>query len=268
MSSSGHQRPHRRHLPQPLAGHVQWEGGGFEPALSRVQTLSLWLEKPTADILKISPATGRKVWPRRSKRYRGDFGTWPLHRLNVLSHDRVPSPPLALGPDGLTDDIERSSRCGGSRARLLRRMLACQTTKNHNTVPGTQVRTRGVGYARRPPRKRRHRPYLARLSGESQHWPTAVIVRADPQGARVAWFHNLSFHARGRWCSAHSEEGMYDRSRRRRWFFPTPDDVNTCCHRSGSSTTTAADADPFQARLDRDAAKRSELATSPFVTVR
>ncbi len=85
-----------------------------------------------------------------------------------------------LGPEGISDPNQRTKALGAIESWLVRRMLTRQTTKNYNNVFLALLKsTREAAAARGSgPIAADVVGHLAGLSGESQFWPSAGMVRS------------------------------------------------------------------------------------------
>lgn len=190
-----------------------------------------------------------------------------LYRLRVLEVTTAyPALLWLLGPDGISDERDRTVALQAIESWLVRRMLARQTTKNYNNVFLALLKSvrdaskaRGTG-----PTGGDVVAFLASLTGESQAWPTAGMVRSS---LRTMPAYTALSRARLRMALEAIERGMrtnltenmtiptdltVEHVLPQEWHahWPLPDDV-----------------DPLQGRVDRDAAKQ-RLGNLTLVTGR
>lgn len=178
-----------------------------------------------------------------------------LYRLNTMEVTTAyPALLWLLGPDGIEDAAECRVALTGIESWLVRRMLTRQTTKNYNTVFLALLNR-----VRDNARTRGSRPtgadvvhHLAGLSGESQFWPTAAGVRASLQTLPA---YTVFPRSRLRMVLEALESGLYSGLTEK---VVLPNDL-TIEHVLPQEWVThwplPEEADPFQGRLERDAAK-------------
>lgn len=195
-----------------------------------------------------------------------DLGRF-LYRLNTMEVTTAyPALLWLLGPEGIEDPADRRVALAGIESWLVRRMLTRQTTKNYNTVFLALLKS-----VRDSARARGARPngsdvvdYLAGLTGESQFWPTAAAVRSSLQTLPA---YTVFPRARLRMVLEALEGGLYTGLTEK---VVLPNDL-TIEHVLPQEWSThwplPESADPFQGRLERDAAKH-RLGNLTLVTGR
>lgn len=178
-----------------------------------------------------------------------------LYRLNTLEVTTAyPALLWLLGPEGLTDPDERRIALQAIESWLVRRMLARQTTKNYNVVFLALLRrVRESAVARGGEVIGQDVvDFLARLTGESQFWPTAGSVLAS---LRTIPAYSVFPRGRLRMVLEALEHAMYT-GLTEKVALPTDLTIEHVLPQEWSTNWPLPEgADPFQARLDRDAAK-------------
>lgn len=178
-----------------------------------------------------------------------------LYRLNTLEVTTAyPALLWLLGPEGLADPDERRTALRAIESWLVRRMLARQTTKNYNVVFLAMLKkVREAAVARGGgPLGQDVVDYLAGLVGESQFWPTAATVLAS---LRTLPAYSVFPRGRLRMVLEALEHAMYT-GLTEKVVLPTDLTIEHVLPQEWSTNWPLPEgADPFQARLDRDAAK-------------
>lgn len=178
-----------------------------------------------------------------------------LYRLNTLEVTTAyPALLWLLGPEGLTDPAERRIALRAIESWLVRRMLARQTTKNYNVVfLALLKRVRDAAKERGGEAVGQDVvDFLAGLTGESQYWPRAAEVAAS---LRTLPAYSVLPRSRLRMVLEALEQAMYT-SFSEKVVLPTDLTIEHVLPQEWSANWPLPDgADPFQGRLDRDAAK-------------
>lgn len=178
-----------------------------------------------------------------------------LYRLNTLEVTTAyPALIWLLGPEGLTDLDERRTALRAIESWLVRRMLTRQTTKNYNVVfLALLKRVRESAVARGgAPLGQDVVDFLARLVGESQFWPTAGSVLAS---LRTLPAYSVFPRGRLRMVLEAFEHALHT-GLTEQVALPTDLTIEHVLPQEWSTNWPLPEgADPFQARLDRDAAK-------------
>lgn len=178
-----------------------------------------------------------------------------LYRLNTLEVTTAyPALLWLLGPEGLTDPVERRVALGAIESWLVRRMLARQTTKNYNVVFLAMLKKiREAAVARDgAPVGQDVADFLAGLTGESQFWPTDASVQASLRSLPA---YSVFPRGRLRMVLEALEHAMYT-GLTENVVLPTDLTIEHVLPQEWSANWPVPEgADPFQGRLDRDAAK-------------
>ena len=160
-----------------------------------------------------------------------------------------------LGPDGLADPEEQRTALNAIESWLVRRMLARQTTQNYNNVFLALLKR-----IQEAARLSGTRPagsdvvdYLARLRGESQAWPMGATVRAT---LKTLSAYTALRRDRLRMVLEALEQGMYT-GLTEKVVLPVDLTIEHVLPQEWGTHWSLPDGvDPFQARLERDAAKQ------------
>ena len=222
--------------------------------------------KLASDVLADMARYGRVYETFESEAPTTELGQF-LYRLNTLEVTTAyPALLWLLGPDGLPDAVERRTALQAIESWLVRRMLARQTTKNYNTVFLALLKTvRGAAASRGSrPMGQDVVEFLAGLKGESQFWPAGGQVRAS---LRTLPAYTVFPRARLRMVLEALEQGMYTGLTEK---VVLPNDLtieHVLPQGWPQHWPLPVDADPYQARLDRDAAKQ-RLGNLTLVTGR
>lgn len=178
-----------------------------------------------------------------------------LYRLNTLEVTTAyPALLWLLGPDGLCDPVEQQVALGAIESWLMRRMLTRATTKNYNVVFLALLKAvREAAVARgSAPIANDVIGFLAGLSGESQVWPTAGAVRT---ALRSLPAYSVFPQRRLRMVLEALEQAMYTELTEK-VILPTDLTIEHVLPQDWSAHWPLPEGgDPYQARLDRDAAK-------------
>ena len=189
-----------------------------------------------------------------------------LYRLRMMEVTTAyPMILWLLGPDGISDAPDQVVALDAIESWLVRRLLARLTTKNYNTVFLSALR-----YTREQAAGRGGTAlaqdivdFLASLAGESQVWPRAAAVRSS---LRTLAAYQVFPVGRLRMLLEALEEAMYTGFTEK--VIPTDLTVEHVLPQEWQANwPLPAEADPFQARLDRDAAKH-RLGNLTLVTGR
>lgn len=184
-----------------------------------------------------------------------DLGQF-LYRLNTMEVTTAyPALLWLLGPEGITDPEERRIALQAIESWLVRRLITRQTTKNYNTVFLALLKA-----VRDAVRARGDLPvgsdvveHLAGLSGESQYWPTAAGVRS---ALRTLPAYTVVPRSRVRMILEALEAGLYS-GLTEKVSLPNDLTIEHVLPQEWVANWPLPDGvDPFQARLDRDAAKQ------------
>lgn len=178
-----------------------------------------------------------------------------LYRLTTLEVTTAyPALLWLLGPEGISDPTERMVALNAIESWLVRRMLARQTTKNYNVVFLAMLKSVREAAARRGTASLGNDvvAFLAGLSGESQFWPTAGVVRSALQTLPA---YSVFPRNRLRMVLEAFEEGMHT-GFTEKVILPTDLTIEHVLPQEWTQHWPLPDgADPFRARMDRDAAK-------------
>jgi hypothetical protein len=178
-----------------------------------------------------------------------------LYRLNTLEVTTAyPALLWLLGPEGLTDPDERRAALRAIESWLVRRMLTRQTTKNYNVVFLAllkRVRDAAKEQGGEAPGQDVV-DFLAGLAGESQYWPRAAEVAAS---LRTLPAYTVLPRGRLRMVLEALEQALYT-SFSEKVVLPTDLTIEHVLPQEWSPNWPLPDGvDPFQGRVDRDAAK-------------
>lgn len=190
-----------------------------------------------------------------------------LYRLNTMEVTTAyPALLWLLGPDGLTDVNERRTALQAIESWLVRRMLARQTTKNYNVVFLALLKSARDAAASRGtvPLGSDVSGFLGGLAGESQVWPTAEAVRSS---LRTLPTYSVFPRSRLRMVLEALEQAMHT-GLTESVSLPTDLTIEHVLPQDWSANWPLPEgADPFQARLEREAGKH-RLGNLTLVTGR
>jgi hypothetical protein len=211
-------------------------------------------EKRAADVLADVARYGAVYEAFENEPRTTELGEF-LYRLNTMEVTTAyPVLLWLLGPEGISDTSERTKTLGAIESWLVRRMLTRQTTKNYNNVFLALLKsTREAAAARgSAPSAADVVDHLAGLSGESQFWPSAGVVRST---LRTLPAYTVLPRSRLRMVLEGLEEGMRS-GLTENVTLPTDLTVEHVLPQEWTQNWPLPDGvDPVQARLDREDAK-------------
>jgi len=211
-------------------------------------------QKQASDVLADLARYGKVYETFESEPGTTELGQF-LYRLRTMEVTTAyPALLWLLGPQGLADPADRRIALQAVESWLVRRVLARQTTQNYNTVFLALLKSvRDAATARGSgPLGADVGAYLARLTGESAFWPSAGKVRSI---LRTLPAYSVFPRARLRMVLEALEQGMYS-GLTEKVVLPTDLTVEHVLPQEWQQHWQLPDgADPFQARVDRDAAK-------------
>ncbi len=191
--------------------------------------------------------------------FENEPGTTPLgrflYRLDAMEVTTAfPALLWMLGPDGFASADERQAALGAIESWLVRRMLTRQTTQNYNTIfLALLKRVREEAAARSgPPSGAVVVDFLAGLTGQSGYWPTAGEVRSALQTLPA---YTVFSRGRLRMLLEALERAMYTGFEERVQIEGNLTIEHVLPQEWSSHWPLPETTDPFQAKLDRDAAK-------------
>jgi hypothetical protein len=211
-------------------------------------------DKRARDVLADLARYGRVYETFEKEPRTTDLGRF-LYRLNTMEVTTAyPALLWVLGPDGISEPAERDRALGAIEGWLVRRMLTRQTTKNYNTVFLALLKAVRDAAADRgsAPLGSDVIDYLAGLSGESQFWPSAGMVRST---LRTLPAYTVLPRSRLRMVLEALEEGM-NTGLTEKVIVPTDLTVEHVLPQEWTQHwPLPPEVDPVQGRLDREDAK-------------
>ncbi len=211
-------------------------------------------QKQTVDVLADLARYARVYESFEREPHHTDLGRF-LYRLATLEVTTAyPALLWLLGPEGISDPTERTVALDAIESWLVRRMLARQTTKNYNVVFLALLKRVQEAAERRGsgPLGNDVVDFLTGLTGESQFWPKAGVVRS---ALRALPAYSVFPRSRLRMVLEALEEGMYT-GLTEKVVLPADLTIEHVLPQEWAQHWPLPEgADPFEGRLDRDAAK-------------
>jgi hypothetical protein len=211
-------------------------------------------EKRAADVLADVARYGAVYEAFENEPRTTELGKF-LYRLNTMEVSTAyPVLLWLLGPGGISDASERTKALAAVESWLVRRLLTRQTTKNYNNVfLGLLKAAREAAVARGSgPIAADVVDHLVGLTGESQFWPSAVMVRST---LRTLPAYTVLPRSRLRMVLEGLEEGMRS-GLTENVSLPTDLTVEHVLPQEWTQNWPLPDGiDPVQGRLDREDAK-------------